>query len=205
MKQFGPEEFRRATDVSRETIQRLSLYAELLRRWQARINLVAPSTLDTVWHRHFLDSAQLVPLLPPDAAALTDLGSGAGFPGLVLKILRPDLAVTLIDSDQRKAAFLAEVARAVGLPVTIRCERLESLTGPPSPILTARACAPLAPLLDYARPLLLTHTICLFHKGERYEEELTAARRYWTMAATVTASVTDRRGVILSLRDVVHV
>src|SRR5437588_12718613 len=107
---LSPAEFAAATGVSRETLARLDAYAELLRQWSPRINLVAASTLDDLWRRHVLDSAQLFPLLPPGAHSLIDLGSGAGFPGLVLAILGVP-AVELIESDARKCAFLREAAR----------------------------------------------------------------------------------------------
>jgi len=133
--------------VSRETRERLNTYAELLRKWQRSINLVGPKTLDDLWNRHFVDSAQLLPLIPPTARVLVDFGSGAGFPGLVLAILGM-AEVHLIESDQRKATFLREVARATGTPVTVHAKRIEQVTPFPADIVSARALAPLGDLLD---------------------------------------------------------
>ena len=125
----SPEAFADFFVVSRETVDRLAIYERLLRQWQKAVNLVAPSTLGEIWHRHFADSAQLAALVPPTAKNLADLGSGAGFPGLVLAIMLADRAgfrVRLIESGQRKAAFLAEVSRQVGVPVDILPTRIES-------------------------------------------------------------------------------
>ena len=117
-------------NVSRETLQRLEIYAGLLEKWQAKINLVGPATLPDLWRRHFLDSAQLLPLLPAAGGTLADLGSGAGFPGLVLAMMT-DWRVHLLDSDQRKCAFLRQVALdcGVGTQVTIHAKRIEQVTG----------------------------------------------------------------------------
>lgn len=123
-----PEDFARAFGVSRETLGRLETYEALLKQWQRTINLVAPSTLSDIWHRHFANSAQLLDLAPPRAEHWLDLGSGAGFPGLVLAILLAERGhgrVTLIESDTRKVAFLGEVARRVGVAVDIRGTRIE--------------------------------------------------------------------------------
>ena len=131
MSAFGPEAFAAACDVSRETLARLELYAELLGRWNRAINLVGKRTLDDLWRRHFLDSAQLLPLLPPldgRPRVLADLGSGAGFPGRVLAILGAVL-VHLVESDLKKATFLREVARATGAPASVHAARIESLDG----------------------------------------------------------------------------
>src|ERR1700761_8852233 len=125
---FGPEEFAAATNVSRETLSRLKAYAALLEEWNSRHNLVAKSTLTDLWRRHFWDSAQLAPLIPPEARTLADLGSGAGFPGLVLAALRPDLAVTLHEATTKKCAFLEAAAERMGLSVTVRNARLEDLS-----------------------------------------------------------------------------
>ncbi len=125
-------------DVSRETLSALETYAALLVKWQARINLVAKDSLPDLWRRHFLDSAQLVPLLPPGAAPITDLGSGAGFPGLVLSIMT-GRAVHLVDSDQRKGAFLLEAARMTGAKARVHSERIEATKAWPAEIVTARA------------------------------------------------------------------
>jgi 16S rRNA (guanine527-N7)-methyltransferase len=178
----------------------LETYAGLLRKWQKAINLVSGATLDDVWNRHFLDSAQLLPLLPQGEGHLTDLGSGAGFPGLVLAILsgRP---TNLVESDGRKAAFLGEVARATGCAgrVQIHAARVEALKPWLSPVVTARALADLTQLLDWASPFLSTASVCIFPKGAKAEEELTAALRVWKMTVERVRSVTDPTGLILRL------
>ncbi len=195
------EAFRRATGVSRETLERFEAYAELLRRWQARINLVGPKTLDEVWTRHFLDSAQLFPLLPTPCQVLVDLGSGAGFPGLALAILGvPE--VHLIESDQRKAAFLREAARITGAPAAVHATRIDSAPAITADAVTARALAPLADLLPGAHCFTGNTGIALFPKGQNVEQELTAATKYWTMEVERLASRTDPKGVILRLRDI---
>src|SRR4029077_7870540 len=164
------------TGVSRETLERLEAYAELLRRWSGRINLVSRNTLGDLWRRHFLDSAQLEPLLPEKARSLVDLGSGAGFPGLVLAIVGVP-GVELIESDARKAVFLREAARIANASVKIVDSRIEMAKPHPVDVVTARACAPLDKLLPLTQRFTGPKTVCLFLKGEHAEEELTAARR----------------------------
>ncbi|MDQ7249074.1 16S rRNA (guanine(527)-N(7))-methyltransferase RsmG [Dongia sedimenti] len=202
---MGPEQFRSelqslGVDVSRETMTALETYAGLLRKWQKAINLVSGATLDDVWQRHFLDSAQLVPLLPEGAGQIVDLGSGAGFPGLILALLsgRP---THLIESDQRKAAFLGEVARATGCAgrVQVHAARVEALKPWAAPVITARALADLGQLLDWAAPFVTAETVCLFPKGAKAEEELTGALRVWKMTVERRRSVTDPTGLILRL------
>src|SRR5689334_23193896 len=161
---FGPEKFVAQAGVSRETLARLKAYADLLADWNARHNLVAKSTLPDLWHRHFLDSAQLAPLIPPEARTLADMGSGAGFPGLVLAVLRPELSVTLHEATTKKCAFLQAAADRMGIKVAIRNGRLEDLVPQPFDVVTARALAPLPQLLSYAYPLTAPNSVCLFLK-----------------------------------------
>ena len=205
---FGPEEFRAATGVSRETLEKLKLYQQLLEKWSARINLVGRDTLGDSWCRHFLDSAQLYPHLK--GHVLADLGSGAGFPGLVLAVIaanegRP-LDTHLIESDQRKAVFLAEVVRATGIVplVTIHNLRVEDLSTedlPRADTVTARALAPLSQLIVLSSCIIATGGICLFLKGAKAEAELTAARKTWKMTAEAIPSRSDPSGVLLRLAD----
>lgn len=157
--------------VSRETDDRLALYAERLLRWQRIKNLVAPSTLDQLWTRHFADSAQLV-ALAPEARRWVDLGSGAGFPGLVVAILladTPGVRVDLVESNNRKCAFLREVARETGAPARVHAGRIEdvlpTLEGPVD-VVTARALASVDQLLDLGRPLLEAGALGLFLAGD---------------------------------------
>jgi 16S rRNA (guanine527-N7)-methyltransferase len=203
----GPEDFARAFNVSRETIDKLSTYEALLRQWQKTINLVAPSTLDAVWSRHFADSAQLLALAPPDAKRWLDLGSGAGFPGLVLAIMlapREDAQVTLVESDTRKAAFLAEVGRRTGAPVDIRPERIEKAATQSKlgavDVITARALAPLPRLLELAAPAFSAQTTGLFLKGREAQSEVDAARARWAFEAELQRSVSDAGGRIVVVR-----
>ena len=146
MEKLGPDGFAALSGVSRETLARLETYAELLRRWSARINLVGANTLADPWRRHFLDSAQLLAHVPPGTQTLIDLGSGAGFPGLVLAILGMP-GVELIEADARKCAFLREAARLAAAPVTIRNARIEAAAPRIVDVVTARGCAPLDRLL----------------------------------------------------------
>ena len=193
-------------DVSRETWSQLETLVELLAKWQKAINLVGRSTLDDVWTRHVLDSGQLAPLIPASADSLVDLGSGAGFPGLVLTTLRPDLAITLIEADARKAAFLGEAARHMGLakPPKVMVGRIESVPTVGADVVTARALAPLGQLLAWADRHRAANAICLFHKGKDWRTELTEATRDWDIAATPHASATERDAVILRIDSFGH-
>jgi 16S rRNA (guanine527-N7)-methyltransferase len=200
---LDPGDFAELTGVSRETLTRLEAYAELLRGWATRINLVGADTLDDLWRRHFLDSAQLLPFIPSTARSLLDLGSGAGFPGLVLAILGV-ANIELVEADSRKCAFLREAARIASAPVVIRNARIEAMPPRQVDVVTARGCAPLDRLLHIAQGLVGPQTVCLFLKGARTAEELTAARRDWTMTASLHPSRSDPRGVILSLEQIVR-
>jgi 16S rRNA (guanine527-N7)-methyltransferase len=163
--------------------------------------LVAASTLDDLWRRHFLDSAQLFPLLPAGGQGLIDLGSGAGFPGLVLAIMGVP-GVELVEADARKCAFLREASRIAAAPVTVHNARIESLPPHPFAVVTARGCAVLHRLLVLAQPFISPATVCLFPKGEQAGQEVEAVRRNWTMEVARHASRTDPRGVILCLTRV---
>jgi 16S rRNA (guanine527-N7)-methyltransferase len=189
-------------NVSRETFSGLEIYAALLVKWQKAINLVSPDSLKDLWRRHFLDSAQLLPLLPEGEDAITDFGSGGGFPGLVLAILTKR-QVHLIESDARKCAFLREVAHAAGIGprVTVHNKRFDQLQAWPAPAITARACANLGELLEHVAPFLAPETVCLFLKGAKADDELTEARRHWNMLLERRRSVTDSSGTILILKD----
>lgn len=195
--------FRRLTGVSRETLARLEAYAETLRAWQRRINLVSRASLADLWRRHMLDSAQLWPLVPAAARSFADLGSGAGFPGLVLALVadRP-VDVALIESDSRKCAFLGEIIRTTAAPARAVRARLEAVPIAPVEVVCARACAPLPRLLAYAAPLLLPGGRVLALKGRGAEEELTAAGKDWTMTVVRHRSLSDPRSTVLDLSDI---
>lgn len=201
MKQSGPQDFQSLVSVSRETLERLQAYADLLVQWNPKINLVSPDTIPSLWPRHMADSAQLFKYIPQNTPNLVDVGSGAGFPGLVLAIMgAPN--VHLVDSDQRKVAFLREAARVAGAPVTIHAGRAESLASLTAGVITARALAPLSRLLDWTVHLRGPETLCLFLKGQNVEGELTDAHKRWTMESHRYPSVTDPTGSILSVREV---
>lgn len=199
MKQRTPQAWIDTGIVSRETVERLELYAALLTRWNPSINLVSPRDLPNLWDRHIADSLQLAPLISADHA--TDLGSGGGFPGLVLAIAT-GCRMTLIESDQRKAAFLREAARVTGCEVTVLATRIEQAKVAPAPLITARALAALPQLLRWAAPLLTPGGTCLFLKGTRAEDELTQAAAEWQMSVTRIPSRVHPDGVILQLTDI---
>ena len=198
---FGPDDFAARTGVSRETLARLKAYADILTDWNARHNLVAKSTLPDLWHRHFWDSAQLMPLIPASAKTLADLGSGAGFPGLVLAAMRPDLAVTLHEATTKKCAFLQAAADRMGVAVTIRNARLEDLPRQAFDVVTARALAPLPQLLTYAQNFVGLNGVCLFLKGQNVGSELTEAHKYWNIKASQVPSQTDPTAAIVVVRE----
>jgi 16S rRNA (guanine527-N7)-methyltransferase len=202
---FGAEEFAAAAGVSRETLARLQRYAELLLDWNARHNLVSPRSLEDLWRRHFWDSAQLAALVPGNARTLADLGSGAGFPGLVLaELLRNRVQVTLHEATTKKCAFLAAAAEAMDLPVIVENRRMEDTVPKPFDIVTARACAPLPKLLGYAHHFAGPNSVCLFLKGQNVGSELTEAHKSWNMKVRQIPSLTDPSGVILELRELSH-
>ena len=198
------DQFAEAFKVPRETIHRLYRYAELLTHWQKSTNLVAPSTLATLWPRHFADSAQLLNLAP-EARLWLDLGSGAGFPGMVVAILasQPDFRVYLIESNAKKCAFLAEVARATKAPVDIHAMRIEDFarrTDTLKPdVVSARALAPLPRLLGFAAPFFGADTRGLFLKGRDAQDEVEAARAEWDATYRLHPSLTSSDGQIVEV------
>jgi 16S rRNA (guanine527-N7)-methyltransferase len=207
----GPAEFGRVFAVSRETAERLEIYEALLQRWQSAVNLVAPSTLMQVWHRHFADSAQLAASFPAQQPGRSirhaDLGSGGGFPGLVLAIMfaeRGDVATMLIESDQRKSAFLREVARQTGIAVEIVTKRIEipetRVMVKKVDVVTARALAPLDRLFDLSAPFCSASTTCLFLKGRGVEQELADAGRNWRFHHRLAPSITQAGAYVVEVR-----
>lgn len=188
-------------DVSRETADKLIVYHELLLKWQRKINLVSPSTIDNAWKRHFLDSAQLFPLLSDPEKSIFDLGSGAGFPGLVLSVMGAT-QINLIESDQRKCAFLSEVIRQTGSTAKIHNQRIETLPfRGQAAVVTSRACASLRSLFGYAYPLLMEQGECLFLKGRGGAQEIEEAQQEWMFHVEQSPSLTDAEGCILRIRD----
>lgn len=185
-------------NVSRETIDKLETYLAVLVKWQPRINLVSSKTLANAWHRHILDSAQLATFLPESGAHILDVGSGAGFPGLVLSIITGN-QVTLVESDQRKAIFLQTVIRELGLTASVKNARIESIPPLGADIVTARALASVARLLILLDRQFHSVKRCLFLKGASLEEELTVLRSYPTIEYCIYPSVTSESGAVLEL------
>jgi 16S rRNA (guanine527-N7)-methyltransferase len=202
----GPDDFAEVFKVPRETIHRLLRYADLLAHWQKSTNLVARSTLPSLWSRHFADSAQLRDLAP-DARLWLDLGSGAGFPGLVVAILlqagRPDFRMHLVEANKKKCAFLAEVARETGAPVDIHDMRIEELAETPQrlmpDVVSARALAPLPRLFELAAPFFGATTRGLFLKGREADAELETASREWELTSRLHPSVTARDAEVVEV------
>ena len=190
--------------VSRETWSRLDRLVTLVVERQQHMNIIAPSTIPQIWTRHVADSLQLLPLAP-GALRWVDLGSGAGFPGLAIACAltgTPGAEVHLVESTQKKAAFLSEATRELGLPVVVHPIRIEDFAAKNQirfDVVTARALAPLPKLLGYAIPLLKTGTVGLFPKGQDVEAELTEASKYWNIQAELVPSTTDPRGRIVVL------
>jgi len=193
------------TPVSRETVDRLDRFAEVLRSWQRRMNLIAPSTEAALWTRHIADSLQLIPLAPR-ARVWADFGSGGGFPGLAIACAladTPGAHVHLVESNTKKAAFLREAARAVGAPASVHAVRIEEFVDDASKrieVVTARALAPLEKLLSMAYPLLKTGVLGLFPKGQDVGAELTEAAKYWNIEASLAPSRTDPKARIVVVR-----
>jgi len=193
--------------VSRETLGRLDEFVHLLLKWQATTNLVAASTVSQVWTRHIADSLQLV-ALAPESRTWVDLGSGAGFPGVVVASVlaqAPGSEVHLVDSNGRKAAFLREAVRTLALPALVHAERIEEFVvafDQRADIVTARALAPLGRLLGLAEPLLKRGAQGLFPKGQDVDAELTAASKCWKIEAEVALSKTSAQGRIVIVRNV---
>lgn len=210
----GPADFEKAFGVSRETIERLAIYEQLLVKWQRTINLVAPKTLGDVWGRHFADSAQLLALAPARRPLhWVDLGSGAGFPGLVVGILLAESGpgrLTLVESDTRKGAFLREVTRATGisarLTVDIVAGRIESPANQTrvgiADVVSARALAPLSKLLGLAAGYMGAQSTGLFLKGRELAQEIAEAQKEFAFAFDVVPSRTDPTGQVLLVRGV---
>jgi 16S rRNA (guanine527-N7)-methyltransferase len=188
------------SDVSRETRYALERFVSLLVRWNRTVNLVSRRDEPLLWDRHIADSLQLAPLMQPLPDRAIDLGSGAGFPGLILA-LATEVLFDLIEADQRKAAFLREAARVTGAAVRIHATRIESAGIAPAPLVTARAVAPLSKLLALATPLLAPGGQCLFLKGASVASELTDAAAQWHMHVERIPSRTAPDACILRISN----
>jgi 16S rRNA (guanine527-N7)-methyltransferase len=182
------------------TDDRLQKFASLLLRWNKTLNLIAAKDEAVIWERHIADSLQLIPLMPTGLSRAIDLGTGGGFPGLVLAIAT-GIPFDLIESDQRKASFLRTAILETNAPATVHCHRIEDAPVPAAALITARALAPLPRLLPWAARLLTSDGICLFLKGAKAEEELTAAQNDWTMIVDRTPSQTGADGIVLRIAE----
>ena len=187
-------------DIEDDLRERLRVFIALLTRWNPTIRLVSVQDMPHLWHRHVEDSLQLIPLIPRETPRAVDLGSGGGFPGLVLAIAT-GIHFDLIEADGRKAAFLREVASATDAPVTVHAMRIEEVRLPTVALITARAMAPLRLLLDLAFPFLIEGGTCLFPKGSRAEAEIAEADRDWTMKLRRVPSATLPDAQILCIKD----
>ena len=195
-----PDQVGELLNVSRETIDKFQAYLTLLEKWQRRINLVSNSTLADAWQRHILDSGQLVAHYPPQTSHILDVGSGAGFPGLVLAIMG-GVTVDLVESDQRKAVFLSTVIRELGLPAKVHNQRIEIMPNLNPDVITARALASVPKLLNLIETQISPECICLFLKGASVEDELTNLQSYSTMVSTTYPSLSGLTGVVLELKN----
>lgn len=195
-------------NVSRETYDDLQSYVALVKKWNPRINLVSKRSLDELWDRHVVDSAQLA-VQAKTIGNWLDMGSGGGFPGLVIAIISKELAplrhVTLIESDKRKAAFLKTAARETGTPCTVLSARVEEAKSLNTPILSARALASLDKLLEYTQRHLSTDGMALFPKGQNWQNEVEKANQLWSFSCESVPSWTEPKAAILKIRDISRV
>jgi len=194
------DEFQNLIPVSHETLKKLDRYAELLIEWNQMFNLVAASTIPHIWKRHFLDSAQIRRFIPETAKVIADLGSGAGFPGLVLAILGAP-KIYLIESVGKKAKFLQAVSDELKIDVVVRNERAEKIKDLKADVITARACASVLELLVLSKPLVHKDTQYIFPKGQNVDVELTESAKYWKYEHLKRPSLSDISGSVLILKD----
>lgn len=196
-------------NVSRETIEKLQLFQKSLIKWNDHINLISKDSAKNSWQRHVVDSSQLFPLIEENDRSWVDLGSGAGFPGLVIAIiaqdLRPMLKVTMVEADQRKCTFLRTILRETGTDAEVVVARIEELPGFKADVLSARALAPLDKLLEHAKMHRKPEGRCLFLKGESWLKEAEEARRLWTFDMIPHKSITDPRAAVLEIGTFDHV
>ncbi len=194
--------------VSRESLARLEILVQLTVAWQRHINLIAPSTLPEIWTRHILDSVQLLPMIHGNVQVIADLGSGGGFPSLVLAAIQ-HAPVHMFESHAKKAAFLSEALRHMGVKGHVHIERLEqrkAIKGlGKADLVTARAFAPLTELFGYAESLFKGGATGLFHKGQHVNAELTEAAKSWKISVQKHSSLTDSKAVILEVKEITHV
>jgi 16S rRNA (guanine527-N7)-methyltransferase len=193
------------TPVSRETEERLDAVVARLLQWQRTTNLIAPASILHLWTRHIADSLQLLRHIPDSATTFVDLGSGGGFPGLVLACALADragAAIHLVESNAKKCAFLRAAIQDSGVPATVHCRRIEDFSADfagAADVVTARALAPLNELVGYVAPLLKSQTVALLPKGQDVASELTEATKYWNIEYHLAPSLTDDNARIVIL------
>lgn len=196
-------------NVSRETMERLKIYDETLRKWNPKINLVSKSTIPDLWSRHILDSIQIFEAMENPQGHWVDIGSGGGLPGVIVAICAadaaPDLKVTLIESDQRKSAFLRTAARECGVKINVISKRIEAVPGQQADILSARALADLSVLCAFSEHHLAKGGICLFPKGINWKKEVDNALEQWRFGWEAIKSRTEPQAVILKIEGVERV
>ena len=210
---FDRETYKEKSGLSEQQLEAIDKFDALFVDWTKRLNLVAKSTIEDRWFRHYYDSSQMLSLLPSDAKVIMDFGSGGGFPGLFLAILskydpaRPHQEFYLVESIAKKCAFLREVKNQLGLDnLTVLNERIERVSKPKkADVITARALADLSKLLHYAFPFLKNSSSCLFMKGEKADLEISAASKNWSFDVEKHQSMTSPTGKILSIRNVARV
>jgi 16S rRNA (guanine527-N7)-methyltransferase len=205
MSEAALDTLRAHLNVSRETAERLEVLCALVTKWTPTINLIAKSTVEDIWSRHILDSAQIWRFRPEKPKRWADLGSGGGFPGLVIAAFAaqdvPDMVMSLVESDTRKTVFLQTAAREMGLATRVVRSRIESVDLPPQDVISARALAPLDKLLGLVAPLLAPGAVCFFPKGVGAESELTRARASWHIDVRRRPSLADSAGCILEIPE----
>ncbi|NSX53577.1 16S rRNA (guanine(527)-N(7))-methyltransferase RsmG [Parasulfitobacter algicola] len=190
-------------NVSRETFDKLKIYEDLTKKWNPHINLVSKNTLNSMWNRHILDALQLVDYVDASTNKYSDLGSGGGFPGMVLAIIfseqSPSTETILVESDKRKAEFLRTVSRELEVEVKVIAERIEEIPDLKANLITARALAPLDRLLSFVYRHLNADGIALLPKGNSYQDEITAAKKNWRFDLEVKPSMTSTDATILKI------
>ncbi|WP_370552736.1 MULTISPECIES: 16S rRNA (guanine(527)-N(7))-methyltransferase RsmG [unclassified Commensalibacter] len=186
--------------VSRETIEKLEIYISLLQQWNKKINLVSQQGMDQVWKRHVYDSFQLIRYLDSSVKSIADLGSGGGFPGLILA-LSTDIPVILIESDKRKTIFLREVLRQTKTQATVLCQRIENVNAISADVVTARALTSLTQLLEFSKNILNKNGYCLFLKGRSVNLEIEEAQKNWKINYKTFSSQTNADGVIVKINQ----
>jgi len=199
LQNFSYHEFTQFENVSRETFIRLNCFVELLQKWQQTINLISATTLPDIWTRHIIDSTQLYQKIGANEAVV-DMGSGAGFPGMVLGIMGIT-SMALVESDGRKVAFLREVARETKTPIRIFHERAENVSLTDFSVITARGFASVKNTLNFLKDGLNSGHKLLLLKGKSYQKELGEAREDWSFDCETFPSITDKEGVILSITN----